>query len=343
MIAWGIKNLFPGYFSLVMATGIVTIAADLLKDESIAGLLFKINQAAYVVLCALTFVRCIAYPSRLVADFMNPEVAPGFLTVVAGTCILGSEFVLFSKNYDIGLILWLAGFLLWIMLTYALFIALVVSRPATSPAAINGSWLLAVVATQALSVLGTLLASPLADHWNALVLSALSLYLLGCILYVSIILLVAYRLIFLPLDAQDFLPSYWINMGAAAITTLAGATLILHASLSPWLQAMSPFLKGFTLLFWAFGTWWIPCIIILGAWRYFYKGFPICYDAGYWSMVFPLSMYSTCTDQMAKALDIPILHSIPLFFFSASLSAWIVVFAGFIHELYCAIFGRRIC
>jgi len=32
----GVKNLFPGYFALVMATGIVSIAAYLLDMDTIA-------------------------------------------------------------------------------------------------------------------------------------------------------------------------------------------------------------------------------------------------------------------------------------------------------------------
>jgi tellurite resistance protein TehA-like permease len=137
----------------------------------------------------------------------------------------------------------------------------------------------------------------------------------------------------LPLNAEEFVPSYWINMGAAAITTLAGATLILHSSDSPWLQNIMPFLEGVTLLSWTFGTWWIPLIIMLAVWRHFYKGFPIRYDASYWSLVFPLGMYSTCTYQMAKAMEISILRPIYFFFYCVSLSAWIVVFAGFIRRI----------
>ena len=57
-------------------------------------------------------------------------------------------------------------------------------------------------------------------------------------------------------------------MGAVAISTLSGATLILDAQRSPLLQSMLPFLRGFTLFFWATGTWWIPMLVILGLWRH---------------------------------------------------------------------------
>jgi hypothetical protein len=40
-------NLFPGYFALVMATGIVSIAAHLLGMRALAWALLGINVVAY--------------------------------------------------------------------------------------------------------------------------------------------------------------------------------------------------------------------------------------------------------------------------------------------------------
>ena len=53
----GIKNLFPGYFALVMATGIVSIACFLLEMKTLAWWLFRYNVAAYVILWLLTLAR----------------------------------------------------------------------------------------------------------------------------------------------------------------------------------------------------------------------------------------------------------------------------------------------
>jgi tellurite resistance protein TehA-like permease len=204
---------------------------------------------------------------------------------------------------------------------YGMLTALVVRESALNLTVMNGSWLMVVVATQSVAVLAMMLAPWLKTRQEALIFSSLTLYLLGYVLYFLIILLIIYRLILLPLEPEEFVPSYWINMGAAAITTLAGATPILHSSNIPWLQNMIPFLKGITLLSWAFGTRWILLIIIFSFWRYVYKGFPIAYDAGYWSMVFPLGMYSTCTYEMAAAVEISILRPVQCFFYYASLSA----------------------
>ena len=48
-------------------------------------------------------------------------------------------------------------------------------------------------------------------------------------LYIWMIALIFYRFTFLPLTPGDLTPPYWINMGAMAISTLAGAALVAKA------------------------------------------------------------------------------------------------------------------
>jgi hypothetical protein len=47
-------------------------------------------------------------------------------------------------------------------------------------------------------------------------------------------------------------------MGAAAISTNAGSTLLLTGSGMTSLHSMRPFIEGVTLVLWAWATWWIP-------------------------------------------------------------------------------------
>ena len=70
------------------------------------------------------------------------------------------------------------------------------------------------------------------------------------------------------LSPGDLTPPYWINMGAMAISTLAGSLLVRNATEAPFLQTLLPLVKGFTVLYWATGTWWIPMLLLLGVWRY---------------------------------------------------------------------------
>jgi tellurite resistance protein TehA-like permease len=160
------------------------------------------------------------------------------------------------------------------------------------------------------------------------------MYLLGCMLYLNIITLIFYRFTFLKLQFEALTPPYWINMGAVAITSLAGATLLLNTQQNPLLVEITPFLKGFTLFFWITGTWWIPLLFTLMIWRHLYHRYPLSYDPQFWGMVFPLAMYTTSTFQLSKALNLPFLTVIPNVMVYIALAAWITVFTGLLRRLF---------
>jgi tellurite resistance protein TehA-like permease len=121
-------------------------------------------------------------------------------------------------------------------------------------------------------------------------------------------------------------------MGAVAITTLAGSTLILDGGGWALIRDLIPFLKGFTLFFWAAATWWIPLLIILTIWRHGVRRHPVRYDPQFWAMVFPLAMYTTGTFRLGQALDLPFLLAIPEVFVFFAIAAWTcTLYAGARH------------
>jgi tellurite resistance protein TehA-like permease len=326
--------MHPAIFALVMATGIVSIASHLLVSEALAAGLFAANVLFYVALLAFTGARVVGFPERVKADLFHHGRAVGFFTTVAATCVLGSQALIVWGSWRAGAALWFAGIGLWALLTYSIFTALTVAaqKPPLGEG-LNGGWLVAVVAAQSVAVLGAQLAPGFGAAAADVLLFCLAMWLGAGMLYIWIISLIFYRYTFFVMSPSDLAPPYWINMGAVAISTLAGTVLAAAAPQSPVLLELLPFVKGLTLLFWATATWWIPMLLILGVWRHVYRRFPLRYDPLYWGAVFPLGMYTVCTFRLAQVLEAPVLMAIPRVFVWIALAAWALTMAGLVHDL----------
>ena len=324
-----VARLSPASFGIVMATGIVSIAADQLGLAMLARALLAVNAVLYAGLWALTVLRGLRHTAHLVADLRHHARSPGFFTTVAASGVLGSQCLLLGGPHAAALALWWVTVGLWLVLTYGIFAVLTTTtvKP-TLDHGIGGAWLLAVVATQSIAVLGVLLAPGLTEGPRlAMHFLALALWLWGGMLYIWIMTLIFYRYTFFTLAAEDLTPPYWINMGAMAISTLAGSLLVQAAPQAPFLQSMRPFIEGFTLLCWASGTWWIPLLIVLEVWRYAIRHVPLRYDPVYWAVVFPLGMYSVCTRELTRALQLNVIDALPPLFGLAALLAWVLACA----------------
>ena len=333
-LARGVQELHPAYFALVMATGIVSLASDALGLGDAARFLFFINVPAYAVVWALFTARAILFPRQFVADLRSHQRGPGFFTSIAATCVLGVQCAVLFGDLRTASALWWLAMALWCACTYGIFVLLSVreAKPSLGEG-MNGGWLLAVVSTQSLCVLGCKVLPARFPQHDGIFLLLASLWLCGGMLYVWMISLIFYRYMFFQFSRSDLLPPYWINMGAVAISTLAGTALSAAATQSPLLRGLLPFVSGLTLLFWATATWWIPMLVLLGIWRHRVPSCRIVYDPLYWGLVFPLGMYALATHRLGQLHAVAALGWIAKGVAIVSLCAWLLTFFGMTTRL----------
>lgn len=326
-----IASLSPAYFAMIMATGIVSIAADLFSFHWFAKLLFYINMIAYVILCVLYCIRFFRFHQRFLADFTDHSKNPAYLTFVAGTSIMGTQFIMQTGTTTFSVFLFFISLAAWLFLIYAFFTLVTIkhNKPKIDKS-ISGLWLLTIVSTQALSVLAVQLCDVLPFGIHKTLFFSLFMFFCGCMFYIILITLIIYRMSFFEMEAESFAPAFWINMGAVAITTLAGSLLIMNTGKWDFLAMLAPFLKGFTLFFWAMSTWWIPLIIVLGIWRHIARKLPLRYHPQYWGMVFPLGMYTVCTFRLSEALHLEFIKEIPDVFLYIAIASWLLAFVTMI-------------
>jgi tellurite resistance protein TehA-like permease len=322
-----LSDFFPGYFALVMGTGILAMAARQLGHRVVAWPLFLIALLAYAVLGIILLARLARFPRAVLADFASHERGPNFLTIVAATGVLGSQFDVFATLAGLLPSLFWFSLGLWCVLVYGFLSAVTVSsnKPDLEHG-LNGAWLLLVVATESLAVLSGVLALRSGEP-SSLAFAALAFYLLGVMLYVLLTPLILLRWFFRPMRVAQIDASWWINMGAVAIATLAGTQLMSMRGGAWDFGPLVSFVAPFTTLLWATSTFWIPLLMIVFICKELRRE-RSGYDPREWSAVFPLGMYVVATHNFATAAGLPFLEWIPRTLFWLALLAWALTFVG---------------
>lgn len=326
--AW-LATLDPGYFALVMATGIVSVACRLLGITLLGEILLVATAVGFVVLLLAYVTRAVRFPRRFAATLRAPSSAVALFTVVAGTNVLATA-LLAHGLWLISLILGIAAFLLWLVLTYGLFSLIVLAGHRPLLREITGLWLIWVVGTQSIAVLATALAPqlPWMMFQDMVGVASVLFWSVGIVLYLILIVIIFLRLFLIETTPAEMGPAYWILMGATAISVRAAAGILTLATTTPThlLTAVHPFVAGAAVVLWSFGSWFIPALVIFGLWRYFVRHFPWSYEPKLWSVVFPLGMYAVASVTLGRALNFEFMELLASVWVWCAIAAWSLVF-----------------
>lgn len=315
-----------------MATGIVSNGFFLLGHRTLSSTLLVVNLVAFPLLLLALALRAVLYPRRLWADLVDPRLVFTFFTLVAGTDVLGLGLHL-RGHERAAAALWLFALAAWVLLGYFSFSVLTFVNSESGAEVVHGGWLIAIVGTESLVIVGVLLAPRFGSLEDLTLVTVYALWGVGIVFYGIFITLFTQRIFFLRLEPEEMGPLFWVVMGAAAISTNAGSTLIANPPDLAFLQAMRPFVDGTTLILWAWGTWWIPLLVILGVWRHVVRRYPLRYHPAYWNLVFPLGMYSVATYRLSLAADFTALQTVSRVMIWVGFAAWLATMLGLLDSL----------
>jgi tellurite resistance protein TehA-like permease len=322
-----------------MATGIVSTAFLAVGWELASVALLIIAVGGLVILSVATGWRLAAHRREVLADAVNPARAFGYFTIVAGINVVGVR--LFTPEAPLAtIILAIISVPLWLLLTYGVPAALMLRSSEKSAASeVNGGWFLWVVGTQSLATAAAAIA-PISGN-QALAAIAVALWGIGVMLYVILATLVTLRLLTVRSDPLTLGASYWIYMGATAITVLAGSRILVLSDDLPIMAATSGIVSGLTFVLWAFGVWWVPLLLIFGIWRHAVRRVPLRYESELWSIVFPLGMYSVASIHFGIETKLPLIVTMGEVGVWISGFAWLAVASAMVVALVRVLRGRR--
>lgn len=319
-----VEGLTPGYFALVMASGIISVGMKLEGFQIVSLVLLVVSAVAFVILLCLTLWRFIAYRSAINDDFLDPRRAFGFFTFVAGTNVLGVRLGMEGSYAATAVLLALAG-AAWLLLGYVVPWTAVlgrVERPIVATA--NGTWFIWVVASQSVAIAAATIEPIFETGRRELALLAVMSWSVGVLLYAATAMIVSLRLMLYEFGPEELTPPYWVAMGALAVTVLAGARIVEMAD-APMVNVTRGLIAGLAVVFWAFATWLIPVLVAAGWWRHITRRVPLRYEATLWSVIFPLGMYAVAGIYLGEANRLPVvamIGSVELWF---AFVAWLLV------------------
>lgn len=327
-----LEGLPPRYFALVMATGILSFAFDKIGITRLSEALFVLTLLAWIFLVVLNIWRVIVFPKAVLTDLLNIRQVFAYFTLVVATNIVG---LLLNQHgqYQLAMACWAASFLAWSALLYLSFSVLTFLTHENSVNVVHGDWLTSIIATQSLVLLGAQIAPQLGEYASYMLVEIHMLWMLGLVFYGIFVTLFCYRIFFLSFKPEDTSPLLWVIMGAAAVGTNAGTSLLASSTHMAFLLALQPFIDGVALMLWAWATWWIPMLIIFGIWKHGVRRYPLRYEPAQWSMVFPLGMYAVASFKLGLTADFAPLQWISSIMVWVAFAIWCLVMLGLLHQL----------
>lgn len=304
---WVFASVPAGSGSVVMATGIVSIALHLTGWRTLSAVLLVAAAACWLVLAGLFAFRVVTDLPRIRADTRDV----GSLTSVAAAGVLGTRADL-AGFPGAAIALWTIALALWLVL-----------MPFAArdwPRSTTGSHFLVAVATQAVAILAAVVT------WRhgvaGFVPVAFAFLCLGLVLYG--VVLVRFR----PRELLIGLGDHWVAGGAVVISGLAAATLVEAVRASGELQGLERPLELLDLSLWSLSMLWLVVLAAAEVVRPRFRYHPLR-----WATVFPLGMYAAMSFLTGTVEDVGAFREIGRWLVWIAFVIWCLAALGLLRRM----------
>lgn len=339
-----VKTMPSGVFAYVMATGVVSVGMHLVHQEVISIILWVFGGVGWLFLTFNLIVRAFLYPSALSAAFGGEGSAFGFFTFPAGTLVIGIRFMVADLPVW-AFVFWIIGAVAWLFFGY-LIPWLVLLRTHNLDSVdpedlekqesagtqllthIDGTWFVWTVSTQSVAILAAMLSAHY--HGEFFPTVAVICWSTGLALYLATFIGLVTRILRIGIRPTELGPSFWVVMGALAISCLAAGRLVDMDGNSAVAVAVEPIAAGVAIMLWGFATWLVVALLLLGIWRHLARRVTTRYVTTLWAMVFPMGVYSVASMNLGAAQSAPPIGWCGKVFIWVALTAWVLVILDWI-------------
>ncbi|WIB61705.1 TDT family transporter [Curtobacterium sp. MCLR17_007] len=333
-----VSNLTPNWFASIMGTGIVAVAAASLPLQFpglrfAATVVWAIAAVLLVALTIATVLHWIRYRSTAAGHHLNPVIshfygAPpmAFLTVGAGTLLLGKDWIGLPAAVTIDWVLWTIG-TIGGLLTAVLVPYLAFTRHENKPDSAFGGWLMPIVPPMVSASTGALLLpyAPAGQWRETLLWSCYGFFGLSLVTSLVVITLIWNRLALHKVGAAGMVPTLWIVLGPVgqsitAVNLLASnAPTVVDESTAHALLIVA-LVYGFAML--GFALLWTVIALAVTV-RTAREHLP--FSLTWWSFTFPVGTCVTGLNGLALHSGLTVVAVLAVIYYAGLVAAWITV------------------
>lgn len=333
-----VSNLTPNWFASIMGTGIVANAAASLPLQFpglrvFGTVVWAIASIVLVALTVATVMHWAFYRQTAKKHHLNPVMshfygapAMAFLTVGAGTLLLGQDVIGLPAAIGVDWVLWSFGTAMGLVTAIAVPFLTFTSHD-TKPDSAFGGWLMPIVPPMVSASTGALLIPyiPAGQARETLLWSCYAMFGLALIASLIVITLIWSRLTQHKVGAAAMVPTLWIVLGPLGQSITAANLLGANAHL-----AVAPLLANTLLTFGliygipvlGFALMWTALALMITI-RTAREKLP--FSLTWWSFTFPVGTCVTGLSGLALHTGLAALQVLACIYYAGLVAAWVTV------------------